>query len=85
MLLTVALEIEKLIDDYTQWLRKEIIVEDVGQYYEITTSFLDNANDYIQFYVKLDGDAVFFTDDGYSLYNLNMSSLSSSQKTAPKL
>lgn len=59
MLLPVALEIEKLIDDYTQWLRKEIIVEDVGQYYEITTSFLDNVNDYIQFYAKLDGDAVF--------------------------
>ena len=41
------MEIGKLIDDYNQWLRKEIIVEDVGQYYEITTSFLDNANDYI--------------------------------------
>ena len=27
------MEIEKLIDDYTQWLRKEITVEDVGNYY----------------------------------------------------
>lgn len=85
MFLPVSLEIGKLIDDYTQWLRKEIIVEDVGQYYEIATSFLDNANDYIQFYAKLDGDVVFFTDDGYSLCNLNMSSLSSSRKTALKL
>lgn len=79
------MEIEKLIDDYTQWLRKEITVEDVGNFYEITTPFLDNSNDYIQFYVKLDGDAVFFTDDGFTLSNLNMSSLSSSRKTALKL
>lgn len=79
------MEIEKLIDDYTQWLRKEITVEDVGNYYEITTPFLDNSNDYIQFYVKLDGAAVFFTDDGFTLSNLNISSLSPSRKTAIKL
>lgn len=79
------MEIEKLIDDYAQWLRKEITVESVGNYYEVTTPFLDNSNDYIQFYVKIDGDEIFFTDDGFTLSNLQMTSLNSARKTNLKL
>ena len=48
------MDIQRLIDDYTQWLRKEIQFEKVGEYYEISTPFLDSANDYIQFYVRFD-------------------------------
>ena len=38
------MDIQKLIDDYATWLKQEITFEKVGEYYEITTSYLDNAN-----------------------------------------
>jgi hypothetical protein len=66
------MKIQQLIDDYTQWLRKEITFEKIGEYYEITTPFLDNANDYIQIYVRIDGDTIHFSDDGYTLNQLYM-------------
>lgn len=66
------MEIKELIDSYTQWLNKEIRFEKIGQYYEISTPFLDSNNDYIQFYVRMDGDKVFFTDDGFTINNLEM-------------
>ena len=46
------MDIQKLIDDYTKWLRMEIKSEKVGEYYEISTPFLDNGNDHVQFYVR---------------------------------
>lgn len=66
------MDIQKLIDDYTQWLRTEIKFEKVGEYYEISAPFLDSANDYIQFYVRLDGDTIYFTDDGFTINQLVM-------------
>lgn len=66
------MDIQKMIDSYISWLKSEITVEQYGEYYEITTPFLDNANDYIQFYIKQEGDQVFFTDDGATIANLNM-------------
>ena len=53
------MDIKKLIDEYTSWLNKEITFEQVGEYYEITTPYLDNANDYLQIYVKQDGNDIF--------------------------
>lgn len=66
------MEIQQLIDDYTMWLKKEITFEKIGEYYEITTPFLDNANDYLQIYVRLDGDIVYFSDDGFTINQLLM-------------
>ena len=45
------MDIQKLINDYTQWLKSEITFSKIGEYYEITTPYLDNANDYLQIYV----------------------------------
>lgn len=66
------MDIQKYIDDYTSWLRSEITFNQVGEYYEINTPFLDSSNDYLQFYVKQDGNDIFFTDDGYTLNGLEM-------------
>lgn len=66
------MDIQKLIDDYTQWLRTEIKFEKIGEYYEISTPFLDSGNDHIQFYVRLDGDTIQFTDDGFTMNQLLM-------------
>ena len=40
----LILDIQKLIDDDATWLKQEITFEKVGEYYEITTPYLDNAN-----------------------------------------
>jgi hypothetical protein len=66
------LDIQKLINDYTSWMRNEIIFDKVGEYYEITTPYLDSSNDYLQFYVRQNGESIFFTDDGATIQNLKM-------------
>lgn len=66
----MILDIKKLIDDYTSWLKNEISFEKIGEYYEITTPYLDNANDYLQIYVKQDENDIFFTDDCAIMHGL---------------
>lgn len=69
------MDIKKLINDYTAWLNKKITFGKIGEYYEITTPYLDNANDYLQIYVKQDGNNIFFTDDCATMQNLKMNGL----------
>lgn len=67
------MNIQKLINEYTSWLKSEITFERYGEYYEITTPYLDNANDYLQIYVKQENDNIFFTDDSATINGLKMS------------
>lgn len=64
------MDIQRLIEDYTSWLKSEITFEKIGEYYEITTPYLDNANDYLQIYVRQIGDDIFFTDDSATIQGL---------------
>ena len=64
------MDIDKYINDYISWLRSEIKFAKIGEYYEITSPYLDNNNDYIQIYVKQEKQTIFFSDDGYTLNNL---------------
>lgn len=67
------MNIQGFIDDYASWIKNEIMFDKFGEYYEITTPFVDNANDYLQLYVKREGDEIFFTDDSVTIHNLKMS------------
>ncbi|MBR3293681.1 MAG: DUF1829 domain-containing protein [Oscillospiraceae bacterium] len=67
------MDIQKLINEYAAWLKSEITFEKIGEYYEITTPYLDNANDYLQIYVRQSGDDIFFTDDSATIQGLKMS------------
>lgn len=67
-----TVDIQKLIDSYATWLKEEITCEKVGEYYEITTPYLDNANDYLQIYVKQEGNDIYFSDDGQIIRGLKM-------------
>ena len=40
------MDIQGLIDEYAAWLREKITFEKFGEYYEITTPYLDNSNDF---------------------------------------
>lgn len=67
------MDIQKLVNEYAAWLKSEITFERIGEYYEITTPYLDNANDYLQIYVRQDGDNICFTDDSATIHGLKMS------------
>jgi hypothetical protein len=65
------MDIQKMIDSYAEWLKNEIHIAEIGEYYEITTPFLDRFNDYLQIYVKQNHDgSILLTDDGYIIDNL---------------
>ena len=65
------MDIQKMIDDYTAWLRKEITTAAFGEYTELTTPYLDRFNDYMQIYVKQNADGtIAITDDGYIIGSL---------------
>lgn len=64
------MDIQKLIDEYTSWLKSEIRFEQFNEYYEITTPFLDSENDGLQIYVKQDGENILFTDDCATIQKL---------------
>lgn len=60
-----------LIDDYYRWLKQNTIVNELGEYLEITTPFIDRHNDCIQFYMKKTKNGeILLTDDGYVLSDL---------------
>ncbi len=69
------MDIQKYIDSYISWLKNEITYSKVGEYCEINTPFLDNNNDYLQIYVKQEGNEIYFTDDGTTLNELEMGGL----------
>lgn len=66
------MDIQGLINSYITWLKREMTFKQIGEYYKITTPYLDNANDYLDIYVKQEKDNIYFTDDGYILNNLEM-------------
>lgn len=66
------MDMNQMISEYTTWLKKEITFSQIGEYYEITTPFLDVTNDYIQIYVKRNNSTLYFTDDGVTLFNLSL-------------
>ena len=70
------MDIEKMINEYITWLKSEISISKVGEYYEITSPFLDRNNDYMQVYIKQNNENFVLTDDGYTIGNLKSEGIS---------
>lgn len=66
-------DIQKLLDDYTAWLRDKTSLREVADWVEITTPYLDRHNDYIQIYAKRANGSFVLTDDGYTIGDLEQS------------
>jgi len=65
------MNVQKMINDYAEWLKKEITVASYGEYVELTTPYLDRFNDYLQIYAKQNSDdTITLTDDGYIIGSL---------------
>lgn len=63
-------EIQKLIDNYINWLRDKTALREVGDWVEITTPYLDRHNDYLQIYAKRQNGSYLLSDDGYVIEDL---------------
>ena len=66
-------DIQRLLDQYTAWLRDQTTLRQINEWVEITTPFLDRHNDHIQIYAKRDCDNWTITDDGYIIEDLKQS------------
>ncbi len=63
------------IEIYTNWIKANSAQRIVNGFTEITTPFLDAHNDAIQFYVQRKENDFFFTDDGYTISDLEMNGM----------
>jgi hypothetical protein len=61
---------ENLVDQYFSWLKSKTAWRDINGWTEITTPYLDRHNDYIQIYLRQNGDEWELTDDGETLTDL---------------
>lgn len=66
------MEIQRIIDGCVSWMKKEITYSRIGEYFEITLPYTDNAGDYIQIYVRQEGSSFIITDDGALLQNMQL-------------
>jgi hypothetical protein len=72
--MTMAQEIEKLLNDYRVWLRDKTTLRDVnGEWVEITTPYIDRHNDALQIYVRAENGGYVLTDDSYTIHDLEAS------------
>jgi hypothetical protein len=66
-------EIQILLDNYINWVKDKTILREIENnpgWFEITTPNLDRHNDYLQIYVKKEGDSFIISDDGYTINDL---------------
>lgn len=66
-------DIHKLLDAYHVWLKDKTVLNQIDQWVEITTPYLDRHNDYVQIYVKKVNEGFLLTDDGYVIDDLKQS------------
>ena len=67
-------DVKRLLDDYWKWLRDSTVLKaDGNDWAVITTPFLDRHNDFLEIYVRRDGDGFLLTDTGAVIQDLEMS------------
>jgi hypothetical protein len=63
-------DVQTLLNDYHTWLKDKTVWTEINEWAEITTPYLDRHNDYIQIYLKKEGDDYILTDDSYTIQDL---------------
>ena len=62
--------VEALMDSYYAWLRDKTAWKRHDKWTEITAPYLDRNNDYLQLYLRQEGDGYVLTDDGSTIDGL---------------
>lgn len=74
-----------MIKEYTDWLYSGFTAVKIGEFYELTTPYLDRYNDHLQIYVRQNQNGSYFlTDDGSIISNLISSGISFSRSKKRK-
>lgn len=73
------MDIEKILNNYFDWLKNQTKTTKFSEYQEITLPFLDFYNDHIQIYAAHQNDIYILTDDSYVINNLEMSGIKITQ------
>ena len=68
-------EVQRLLDQYWNWLQEQTTIREVGDHVEITTPYLDRHNDCFQMYAGKHGERFILTDGGYVLDDLAQASV----------
>ncbi|MDQ1610391.1 MAG: hypothetical protein QOG00_322 [Pyrinomonadaceae bacterium] len=68
----MSTELTNLVEQYLGWLKDRTYLRPVGDWFEITTPYLDRHNDYLQIYAKKENGYYLLTDDGYTLQDLRL-------------
>lgn len=66
------MDIQKLFDEYTNLTESKTTIIKIGEYFEITTPYLNSDNDCLQIYIKQVGNNIYLSDDGASIGRLKM-------------
>lgn len=67
----------KLKDTYIDWIKEEFIFTDLSnEYVSISTPFIDSMYDNIELFAKLNGDNIYITDMGETIFSLEMQGIS---------
>jgi hypothetical protein len=66
-------DIQKLLDEYSAWLKENNNVREIGDWVEITTPYLDRHNDQLQIYARKENGHFILSDDGYIIRDLQSS------------
>lgn len=64
--------IEVRMDEYWKWLKERTRFREVDEWVEITTPFLDRHNDYLQIYVRKEGNSYKLSDGGAVIQDLEL-------------
>jgi len=72
---TIVSEVQGLTEKYIQWIKDNMTFNQVEEWVEVTTNYLDMHNDSIQIYIKKEDDHYLMTDDGFVKSELFLSGL----------
>lgn len=78
-------DVKQLLDKYHEWLKDKTIWKQIDQWAEITTPYLDRHNDYIQIYLRKDGEEFLLTDDSYTINDLEQEGCSLDSEKRQKM
>lgn len=71
------MDVQEMINSYTDWLNCSFSFIQMGEYYELTTPYLDRNNDHLQIYVKQEPNGTYLlTDDSNTISNLEAAGVS---------
>jgi hypothetical protein len=75
----------EIVEEYVNWLKKNIKTKHIDDVVELSTPFLDNRNDHIQIYISRNDQGLIVSDDGDTIRELRSSGIELKGKMREKV